>query len=341
MIASPLPTASPGFSAPWAILLNIEIVQIQSRIYSVLYSNESCSEDTFCNNVQDIMSSLTEIAKEIPQNPSRPIKSNRDPSKLGIRTSISLFTMLYQAIILTLRPVLLHLTKLILDRETTFAESSSALQQLARICIDAARNNLKHMIILNDEKIISVFGFFDLDAIFSSSFVLLLAAIISSPDPGDSSNFPFLTSSPGIREGLQLLDYLAGRQNHAAGARRDQLQSLHERLPSFMQGICVSGVDTENPSASQAASNNMAIANARTSSAEADFYQGGVSQYDEVMGSYTSGTVEGDFVPVTLPVEFSDDPHAMYSLFHGEGFSLTGENQADFEELQRHFLWHE
>jgi proline utilization trans-activator len=189
--------------------------------------------------------------------------------------------------------------------------------------------------------LIAVFGFFDLDAIFSSSFVLLLAAIISSPDPGDSSNFPFLTSSPGIREGLQLLDYLAGRQNHAAGARRDQLQSLHERLPSFMQGICVSGVDTENPSASQAASNNMVIANARTSSAEADFYQGGVSQYDEVMGSYTSGTVEGDFVPVTLPVEFSDDPHAMYSLFHGEGFSLTGENQADFEELQRHFLWHE
>lgn len=122
------------------------------------------------------MSSLTEIAKEIPQNPSRPIKSNRDPSKLGIRTSISLFTMLYQvqtlfyivagnaiiekltrlskAIILTLRPVLLHLTKLILDRETTFAESSSALQQLARICIEAARNNLKHMIILHDEKII-------------------------------------------------------------------------------------------------------------------------------------------------------------------------------------------
>jgi proline utilization trans-activator len=61
---------------------------------------------------------------------------------------------LHKAIILTLRPVLLHLTKLILDRETTFAESSSALQQLARICIDAARNNLKHMIILNDEKII-------------------------------------------------------------------------------------------------------------------------------------------------------------------------------------------
>jgi hypothetical protein len=108
-----------------------------------------------------------------------------------------------------------------------------------------------------------------------------------------------------------------------------------------MQGICTSDVDPEASSTSQTASNNMGVANARASSAEANFYPGGVSQYNDAMGSYTSGTVEGDFVPVTLPVEFSDDPHAMYSLFHDEGLSLTGENQADFEELQRHFLWHE
>ena len=57
------------------------------------------------------------------------------------------------------------------------------------------------------------------------------------------------------------------------------------------------------------------------------------------MRTYTSGTVEGEFVPVTLPVEFSDDPHAIYSFFHDEGFDLTEENQADFEEVQRHFLW--
>lgn len=106
-----------------------------------------------------------------------------------------------------------------------------------------------------------------------------------------------------------------------------------------MQGIRI-GVDGEASSASHIASNNMGVANTRASAA-IDYYQGGFSQYDDVMESYTSGTVEGDFVPVTLPVEFSDDPHAMYSLFHDQGFSLTGENQADFEELQRHFLWHE
>lgn len=72
---------------------------------------------------------------------------------------------------------------------------------------------------------------------------------------------------------------------------------------------------------------------------KAQIGQEGAPQYEDIMRTYTSGTVEGEFVPVTLPVEFSDDPHAIYSFFHDEGFDLTGENQADFEEVQRHFLW--
>lgn len=68
-------------------------------------------------------------------------------------------------------------------------------------------------------------------------------------------------------------------------------------------------------------------------------YQAEITQYENIMPTYTSGTVEGNFVPITLPTEFSDDPDAIYSFFHDEGFVLTGENQADFEEVQRHFLW--
>lgn len=59
-----------------------------------------------------------------------------------------------QAIILTLRPTLLHLTKLILDRETTFAKSSSALQQLARMCVEAARKNMELLKVLQNEDIL-------------------------------------------------------------------------------------------------------------------------------------------------------------------------------------------
>ncbi|KAJ5728754.1 uncharacterized protein N7483_003262 [Penicillium malachiteum] len=321
MIASGLPAPSPGYCDPLAIQLNIRIVQIQSRIYSVIYSNESCSENTFCDSVRDIMSSLTQIAKEIPQIPSRSTISSRDPSKLGIRTSISLFTMLYQAIILTLRPVLLHLAKLIFDRQTTFGTSSSALQHLARTCIEAASKNLDLMRVLVDEKIISIFGFFDLDAIFSASFILLLAKIISSADANDSCRFPFLNASPGIKEGFQLLDYLASYQNHAARARKRQIQTLQECMPSFMQGL------------GSAEMENQAVRTPQTISSNAG--------HEDITRSYTVGTAEGEFIPVTLPVEFSDDPHAIYSFFHDDVFELTGENQADLEEVQRHFLWQE
>ncbi|KAJ5100172.1 hypothetical protein N7456_006224 [Penicillium angulare] len=323
MIASPLPASSPGYCDPLAIQLNIKIVRIQSRIYSVIYRNESCSEDTFCDSVRDIMLSLTQIAKEIPQTPSRSTTSSRGPSKLGIRTSISLFTMLYQATILTLRPVLLHLAKSIFNHETTFGTSSNALKHLARACIEAASKNLELMRILVDEKIISVFGFFDLDAIFSSSFILLLAAIISSANTSDAYQFPFLNSSPGLKEGLQLLDYLASYQNHAARVRKTQIQKLQECLPSFIRGF--DSVDIENRAATPHTSLNNAS----------------VPQYENTVPTYNGSTVEGNFVPLMFPDEFSDDPHAIYSLFHDEGFELTGENQTDFEEVQRYFQWQE
>ena len=66
-------------------------------------------------------------------------------------------------------------------------------------------------------------------------------------------------------------------------------------------------------------------------------------QYDNIMNTYNGSTVEGDIIPMSLPLaaEFSDDPHAIYSFFHDEVFELTGESQADFEEVQRHFLWQE
>ncbi|KAJ5703215.1 hypothetical protein N7488_010763 [Penicillium malachiteum] len=319
MIASGLPYPSPGYCDPLAIQLNIRIVQIQSRIYSVIYSNESCSGNAFCDSVRDIMSSLTQIAQEIPQIPSRSTISSRDPSKLRTRTSISLFTMLYQAIILTLRPVLLHLAKLIFDRQTTFGTSSSALRHLARTCIEAASKILELMRVLVDEKIISIFGFFDLDAIFSASFILFLAKIISSADVNDSSRFPFLNSTPGINEGFQLLDYLSSYQNHAARARKRQIETLQECLPSFMQGMGATEMENQIARTPQTISSNPG--------------------HEDMIELYTIGAIENEFVPVTLPVEFSDDPHAIYSFFHDEVFDLTGENQADFEEVQRHFLW--
>lgn len=105
----------------------------------------------------------------------------------------------------------------------------------------------------------AIFGFFDLDAIFSSSFILLLAAIINSADTSDPCQFPFLNPSPGIKEGIQLLEYLASYQNHAAKARKDQIQNLRECLPSLIQDIRPTEAEGETPKSPHGGSINVSV----------------------------------------------------------------------------------
>lgn len=59
-----------------------------------------------------------------------------------------------QSIILTLRPIVLHLTKAILSGETTFSNSGNAFQQLTCTCIEAARRSLELMVLSQKEDMI-------------------------------------------------------------------------------------------------------------------------------------------------------------------------------------------
>lgn len=59
-----------------------------------------------------------------------------------------------QSMILTLRPILLHLTKAILSGDTTFSSSSHAFQQLTCTCIEAARRSLELMVLAQKEDMI-------------------------------------------------------------------------------------------------------------------------------------------------------------------------------------------
>lgn len=81
--------------------------------------------------------------------------------------------------------------------------------------------------------------------------------MISSVDANDSCLFPFLNSSPGIKEGVQLLDYLASYQNHAALARKRQIQALQECLPPFIEGIGSAEMDSQTIRTPQTETNNV------------------------------------------------------------------------------------
>ncbi|KAJ5152630.1 uncharacterized protein N7482_009108 [Penicillium canariense] len=304
----------------------------------VIYSNESCPKDEFVAGVKDIISSLNQLAKQISQGPgSGSSLFNQQSSKKDLRLSISLYTILYQSIILTLRPIVLHLTKSILGGETTFSESGSAFQQLTCTCIEAARRSLELMIVAQKEDMIAKFGFFDLDTIFSAGFIMLLAAIIESTNNTEGRQLAFLKPSPGISESLKLLDFLAGYHNQAAKARRDQIQRLYEHIPALLESLRAGRTSGDRNIPSPLGSCNGQSAPTPRSTGGSELNQS-QPPHSNLWDFDSGGNLLDGYASGSLPMQFPTDPHTMYSLYPGDDFVLTGGDLADFEELQRHLL---
>jgi proline utilization trans-activator len=176
------------------------------------------------------------------------------------------------------------------------------------------------------------FGFFDLDTIFSAGFIMLLAAIIESANNEDQQ-IPLLRPGPGISEAIQLLDYLGSFNNQAAIQRRDQIQKLYDRIPSLMSQSRSSEGPTSNDGSLQMRLSAQTLSGPIYSVGN-NTDESQVTQTFDFMGN---AGMEGCTVG-SLPIEFPDDPQAMYSLYHPEDFTLTGGDIADFEELQRHLF---
>ncbi|KAK1658439.1 hypothetical protein BDP55DRAFT_682632 [Colletotrichum godetiae] len=228
-----MPTDSPGFPPALPLRTNIKIARVTGRILSTIYGPGNHPEETFVPNVQEIVQSLYWIAKEIPGEFSP--KLSDMPSMEGdvsLRTSAYLHMMLYQAILLTIRPVMLHVSKLIFDEESgdSLSLGSSPLGRLSRTCSEAARRLLEVLVLLRKRNILTSFGFFDLDAIFSAAFIMILTMTIDSTCDESQK----LAPSPGLSEALEILDHLVGRGNEFALQRAREVRRMRDHLSTFL-----------------------------------------------------------------------------------------------------------
>ncbi|KAI5467918.1 hypothetical protein BGZ63DRAFT_39626 [Mariannaea sp. PMI_226] len=228
-----LPTNSPGFAPAGPICINIKIARVTGRILSVLYGTEPHTEDTFVPNVQEIVRSLYEISQEIPSDSAKDFQGmGRD---LCLRTTGSLHLMLYQATLLTLRPIMLHVAKLVLSGDGPSGPSldTSPLGRLSRTCSEAARRLLKVVCSLRDRHILAIHGFFDFDAVCSSSFIMILVAIIDSVvDEGQRFG-----PSPGLQDALETMQYLADNGSKHALQRMKDLKTICKNLSTKIQSL--------------------------------------------------------------------------------------------------------
>ncbi|KAJ5351200.1 hypothetical protein N7452_000174 [Penicillium brevicompactum] len=190
----------------------IELAPPADRI--VIYGNERLAEDSFIPNVRDIVKSIFEIAQDIP-----PEKLARYPGlslDSSTRASAYLHIMLYQALILTTRPVMLHVANQILNGEIRdlTALDVSPLARFCRSCSEAARRLLDVICGLRERNMLMIFGFFDFDAVLSAAFVMILSTVIDSI--GTISQPSRDIPPPGLQIALETLQFLAGRGNHFA-----------------------------------------------------------------------------------------------------------------------------
>ncbi|KAL4791203.1 hypothetical protein BDV19DRAFT_381745 [Aspergillus venezuelensis] len=211
-VEQPLPTNSIGFTPSAPMRTSIKLAQVYGQVMTVLYGSTPQAEDTFVSNVQSIIRGLYDISDEIPMELGTGMpKAERD---LSLRTSAALHLMFYQALLLTIRPVMLHIAQLVLGGKPPQAEIlySSPIGKLCRTCTEAARRLLKVLIALRQNNALALFGFFDFDGIFSVTFIMILAAILDSACIEDQRIQP----SPGLSEALDLIHHVAGHENKFA-----------------------------------------------------------------------------------------------------------------------------
>ncbi|KAI7765278.1 hypothetical protein LZL87_009807 [Fusarium oxysporum] len=182
------PIDQPGFSSTQPIRINARIARVTSRILIDLYNPKRQNQDSFVQDVKDIIRCLHDISSEIPENLAK--VAHGPNANVSVRTTASLQLMLYQ--------------------------------------------------------LLAIFGFFDCDAIFSATFVLILTAVFDSACEDKDKINP----SPGLGEAMESLQYLADNHNTTAVERLQEIHEILHHLPENLRtnkGTAVPSRDGSQP----------------------------------------------------------------------------------------------
>ncbi|CAN9423932.1 unnamed protein product [Alternaria alternata] len=341
-ITTKLPIESAGFSPTPALKINIEIARLSGLITQGLYGLKGRSEGQFLRTVHDLLGELKSVRRDLAA--EFPLEFSK--AFTVTRTGATLYLMLFQAIILTTRPILLHLAKSKLQGNDTDLSStaSSTLHVLAATCIEAAGMTLDVLLSLKQQELLAKFGYFDLDAAISAAFIFILVESLQSVGSPRSGLH-------GIRSATSILQYLTKHGNKAAAKRMLDVEHICQHLGIGISVPTIAG----SPAAAAAAegpSDNLdhGALRDRLPSAEdttmsnkshaADTYQEPTlaTNWRQALfelpdhTSRFSNSLGFDNESYDIP---SIDDIGDFNLDFGNDFMLTGADEIDWEEFER------
>ncbi|KAI8655062.1 Proline--tRNA ligase [Fusarium keratoplasticum] len=335
-LRSEMPRPAAGFQNPLPMIINIKIAQVTGKITTSFYGNAALTRTELVKKIQETLQTLHDIGRSIPSALSIDFT---DSSSTIARTSASLYLMLFLAIILCIRPILLQRVKEKVQASkdnSPRAPVSPAISRLCQTCQEAAIKTIRILSALREDKSIALFGYFDLDATFSAAFVLTMMGFVE----GDLQEPP-----EGLKQAAEILKYLSNAGNSAAQRRLNDLKQfcLHVWSPtnmtddwSWLKEGSVSSLDN-----SPANRQNFSGDGGGNPNLQADaMTTWGPAAWISWQSTATGGedAVHLDFsASENFQMDLSHEAGDIYSSFNDPTLPLTGVDDVDWAEVGKMF----
>ncbi|KAJ4253777.1 hypothetical protein NW762_010171 [Fusarium torreyae] len=203
------------------------------KILDVIYGVHNQQRRNFIGEVKIILSHLAGTLVVLREHLALDLHSSLRPLS---RDAATLHLLLHQCVILTVRPVLFSLLKPLLNTDCgepgSRISSSPPLESMLKMCIESAVHILKIMFTLKQQMMCDLSLPYDIDALFSAAFALVLIDIIRPANE-------LLWDLPQV---MYLLDEYVSRHVAPARAYRSdllQILELHTKLRSANSALQV------------------------------------------------------------------------------------------------------
>ncbi|KAI1610690.1 hypothetical protein EDD36DRAFT_489966 [Exophiala viscosa] len=226
-INAELPTFPNQPQRTMAMDIQIKLSRVLAQILNTVYGNEARLDKRFLVVTKEALKSVANVTDEL--NGSFSIQGTGPRASIS-RLSGYLHLLYHQCIVLTTRPILYSFLQGRMEQSDANMNTSNhpfkSVRTLLQMCIESAQQMLSILSTLQDHGLLESFLPFDLDATFTSSIALLMAARVDPSLSKDRLHWSQRSS--------EVLDEMISRGNLVAKLIKLELQQLEailNRLP--------------------------------------------------------------------------------------------------------------
>lgn len=259
--------------------MHIKLAGVIARISNSIYSVDGRLNRKFLVTTKALLESLAGLAIELGQ--VVPLKLD-NPGYGVPRMSASLHLLYHQCIVLATRPLIFCCIKMCLEGAANSKEPTrNRLNSIVQMCMDSAQQTIMILESLQAQGLLETFLPMDLDALYVSAVILVIAPVIDEARLKDHASW--------TQRSLTLLDTMITAGNLIASWRRSEVQQLDQMMDQIlavrlnMPGCC-------SASAVEVAASGATMVEAAATSHSEDMAFGQSSMHSQAMILEPGGT---------------------------------------------------